>query len=111
MRLTRRDITGLPYCLGVGYAELLRKLAAYEDAEEQGRLVILPCKVGDIVYRVHTKDHIVKNRIIAFYVSASGIWYWDETGRETPVETIGKTVFLTREEAEVALKGEKREDV
>lgn len=26
------------------------KLAAYEDAEEQGRLVVLPCKVGDMVY-------------------------------------------------------------
>lgn len=32
--------------------------------------------------------------------------FWDETGRETPVKTIGKTVFLTREEAEAALKGE-----
>lgn len=28
------------------------KLAAYEDAEEQGRLVILPCKVGDVVWRL-----------------------------------------------------------
>ena len=30
--------------------QALKKLVAYEDAEEQGRLVILPCKVGDIVW-------------------------------------------------------------
>lgn len=90
--------------------ERFLKLAAYEDAEEQGRLVILPCKVGDRVYRIHTHDHIEEQYIMAIHVSASGVWYWDETGRETPVEKIGKTVFLSREEAEAALKGE-REDV
>lgn len=90
---------------------IVDRLAAYEEAEEQGRLVILPCKVGDVVYRIHTKDHVVKNRIIAFHVSASGIWYWDETGRETPIEKIGKTVFLSRAEAEAeaAQKGESKD--
>lgn len=29
---------------------VLKKLAAYEDLEEQGLLVELPCKVGDVVY-------------------------------------------------------------
>lgn len=89
--------------------EIADKLAAYEDAEERERLVILPCKVGDMVYRIHTKDHVEKHRVIAFHVSASGLWFWDENGRETPVEKIGKTVFLTREEAEAALKGEQDE--
>ncbi len=90
--------------------ELNKKLKPYMDAEEQGLLVRLPCKIGDTVYRIHTKDHIVKNRITDFHVSASGIWYWDETGRETHVERIGKTVFLTYEEAEAALKGERKGD-
>ena len=31
-------------------AEYLRKLKDYEDLEEQGRLIKLPCKVGDTVY-------------------------------------------------------------
>jgi hypothetical protein len=31
-------------------AEYLRKLKEYEGLEEQGRLIILPCKVGDTVY-------------------------------------------------------------
>lgn len=30
-----------------------KKLAAYEDAEEQGRLVVLPCRLGDIVYCIY----------------------------------------------------------
>ena len=33
-------------------AEYLRKLKAYENLEEQGRLVKLPCKVGDTVYAI-----------------------------------------------------------
>ena len=37
--------------------EIISRLAAYEDAEEQGRLAILPCKVGDKV-RDKIADHI-----------------------------------------------------
>ena len=91
---------------GQYYGQAIDRLAAYEDAEEQGLLVRLPCKVGDMVYRIHTKDHVEKHRVIAFHVSASCLWFWDENGRETPVEKIGKTVFLTRTEAEAALKGD-----
>ena len=82
----------------------------YEDAAEQGRMVILPCKVGDTVYRIHTHDHIEETAVIAIHVSVSGVWYWDETGRETPIEKIGKTVFTSRAEAEAALKGESKEE-
>lgn len=34
----------------------LDKLAAYEDAEEQGRHVKLPCKVGDTVYLIDREE-------------------------------------------------------
>lgn len=77
------------------------KLAAYEDAEEQGLLVRLPCKVGDTVYKVVKKS-----------VDLTG--YRMEWGWETVVEavkfrigmadSVGKTVFLTRNQAEEALK-------
>ena len=40
--------TGTAYCRTM--KKMIRKLAAYEDLEEQGLLVRLPCKVGDIVY-------------------------------------------------------------
>lgn len=32
--------------------DLIDRLAYYEDLEEQGRLIVLPCKVGDTVYKV-----------------------------------------------------------
>lgn len=40
--------TGTAYCRTM--KKMIRKLAAYEDLEEQGLLVRLPCKVGDIIY-------------------------------------------------------------
>ena len=67
MRLTKRDEYGNADIIGVDSAELqinlefnglnlvtaaLNKLAAYEDAEAEGRLVVLPCKVGDTVYTI-----------------------------------------------------------
>ena len=107
MRLTKRYDNGIVMTENAWLRDVLQKLAAYEDAEERGLLVRMPCKVGDVVYRIHTKDHVEKHRVIAFHVCASGLWFWDENGRETPVETIGKTVFLTREEAEAELKGDK----
>ena len=61
MRLTWRRADGqvcpriekgadIHYIAGEFTQRVYDKLAAYEDAEEQGRLVILPCKVGDIVW-------------------------------------------------------------
>ena len=109
MRLTTRNADGMACSakpFQISTFDMIDKLAAYEDAEEQGLLVRLPCKVGDVVYRIHTKDHVEKHRVIAFHVSASGFWFWDENGRETPVDKIGKNVFITREAAEAALKKE-----
>ena len=77
------------------------KLAAYEDAEEQGRLVILPCKVGSHVYRVWITDG--RNPEITEHDMSDllHIVRW--------MDKFGKTVFLSHEEAEAALK-EKRDD-
>lgn len=59
-RLTYRDENGKPYVRADGYYQHCRinidsvaeRLAAYEDAEEQGFLIRLPCKVGDTVYKL-----------------------------------------------------------
>ena len=71
----------------------IRKLAHYEDAEEQGRLVILPCKIGTPIFIIGNKYRSGK------------VDKWINTGkfRLSDIEKLGKTVFLTREEAEVAL--------
>lgn len=95
-----------------------RKLKDYEDLEEQGRFVILPCKVGDTVYvnGVLGCGEAERYRVIRVdYHSTLG------TGRnELYIEALlcanpdssigfydkqfGKTVFLTKAEAETKLK-------
>ena len=86
--------------------EIANRLAEYEDMEEQGLLVRLPCKVGDTIYRCGDPIKKIYEWQIA-YVEV----YEDETvfvddSDNTFVEAdIGKTVFLTREAADKALEG------
>lgn len=89
---------------------ILKKLAEYEDAEEQGLLLRLPCKVGDAVYQITngfiseyeiTSAVIYPCNILFKWVHTKGI-YKDLLGFND--FEIGKTVFLTREEAEAKLK-------
>ena len=97
----------------------IRKLAEYENLEEQGKLLKLPCAVGDTVYEVQDlRKRIQPYTIIAVHISDCGNLYgWelkDGKGVYSNVNgfseyAIGKQVFLTREEAEAALKGEQSE--
>lgn len=76
--------------IGGGY-EHLRQLA---EADKAGRLVVLPCKVGDTVYTLlRTFDG-------ADVVGETELWWTD-------IPQLGKTVFLTREEAEETLEAMK----
>lgn len=75
----------------------LRELA---QADREGRCVVLPCKVGDTVYQVD--DIRVYALEVRNLIYDAGILAFD-------VSTIGKTVFLTRAEAEAALQGEQEE--
>lgn len=104
--------------------DCLEKLTEYETAEEEGRLVMLPCKNWlDIVFGEQElfygidMDYIENPiREITAHNEERFTWYdgWktvvlkgvDENGLdwEFPPEKIGKTVFLTREAAEKALK-------
>lgn len=82
------------------YGPLHKRLGKWIDAEKDGRLVILPCKVGDTVYAAETAP------IIPLYVANVGVLLDGEDGCDWEyMENIGKTVFLPREEAEAALKG------
>ena len=98
--------------------EEANKWQEYKDLEEQGLLVRLPCKVGDTVY-VPTRNFVSELRItlvsvdtndMAMYFSwllNSGIYPNLDgfSGYE-----LGKTVFLTREEAEKKLEEIKKND-
>ena len=91
-------------------AEWLEELKSYKEAEEQGLLVRLPCKVGDTVY-VPTRNFISELRIIMVSVDMHGTYFrWMLSSGIYPNldgfsgSKLGKTVFLTREEAEKKLE-------
>ena len=67
-----------------------QKLAEYETAEEDGRLVILPCKIGTIVYAIRQSWH--------GYVIDKKRFSYEMIGK------VGRSVFFTCEEAEKALE-------
>ncbi len=75
-------------------------------ADAEGRLIVLPCKVGDTVYYI-TGYGIYKAKAITFRFNKSGIRVYCERKYMGVIgfEGIyGKTVFLSREEAEAALE-------
>jgi len=88
-----------------------RKLKDYEDAEEQGLLLRLPCKVWDILYFAH-HDRVISSEVLSakYHAEAENhgvfILNIDVEGVSAEIDfcDIGKTVFLTREEAEAKLK-------
>lgn len=78
-------------------------------ADKEGRLVVLPCKVGDPVWFIRPGDRkleITETTIEKMVVKSGGIYMKLACNAmyETSCRSIGKTVFLTREEAEKALE-------
>jgi len=87
--------------------EFAKKLAEYEDLEEQGLLVRLPCKAGDTVY-ILRDGKILSAFVLRIFqdISDNGIWWvraqmikncWEM--EHFRFDDFGKTVFLAREEA------------
>ena len=92
--------------------KILTKLADYEDLEEQGLLVRLPCKVGEKLWCI-VDSAIRELRVHHFDMPAFGTTdivfrYADGFKLERFVGEIGKTVFLTRESAEKKLEEMKK---
>ena len=91
-------------CLTRTYGPFKQKISQWLQAEQDGRLAVLPCKVGDHVW-ADGREAIV-------------VWFFGyKTGRylhaqffdnakytDIPFYEIGKTAFLTREEADDAMK-------
>ena len=74
----------------------INKLARYENAEEDGRMLILPCKIGAPVFQIsysivfgEVGDKAEKN----YFISNTSFSYG-------MIPEFGRTVFLTKEEAE-----------
>lgn len=51
-RLTIRNSDGNAHAISVGYHDIIEKLAEYEDAEEKGVLLRLPCEIGKNLYDI-----------------------------------------------------------
>ena len=101
-------------------ANLRETLKKYEDLEEQGRLIKLPCKVGDIVYCIFNRYTKCTHSNEEFdEYNCQGCEYECDSKKENYVQDVraysldwivtnlnnfGKTVFLTKSEAEAKLK-------
>src|SRR5690606_317144 len=102
-----------------GLTEAVNRLAEYEDsglspeevqelakAKADGRLVVLPCKTEDTVFIVYAKKKILETTVDkrawtdddGYMLRTKEEWFKEKD--------IGKTVFLSREEAEKALESE-----
>lgn len=108
-RLAAYEDTGLEHEEYKKHADSLKKLDIEHMhdlilAEKEGRLVVLPCKFGDTVYFPILGKIIEKQifSIVSFFNSQR--IYCSGTSEYFRPEDIGKTVFLTREEAEAALR-------
>lgn len=92
-----------------------RKLKAYEDAEEQGLLLRLPCKVGDKIFLDFAgfgkdiDEFTVKDFHLDCFEDGETILYCDYESNDMTlsgqidVMEFGKTVFLTKSEAKAKL--------
>ena len=117
------DISNKLFGLNISRADktrmILEKLAEYEDLEKQGKLVKLPCKVGDTVWdndcgrpcaytitafsfgecEEYICEPVTTKEVVFYYTNSSG----SITGSFAESE-IGKSVFLNKSEAEAKLK-------
>lgn len=94
-------------------AETAKHLLELAQAEKDGRLVVLPCKLHESIFYLEDGDWYDDVPCGVYFGQKQGEWndsllYECEDGFSFYAEEVGETVFLTREEAEAALK--KREE-
>ena len=133
-RMTRRTESGIAYTkipanpsnmvdVGECYTgRIVDRLAGYEDsglspeqvqelakAKVEGRLVALPCKAGDTIWKIKAVfsyfSKPMEDRVERIIITNSEILVYCTSGTKFSFNSIGKIVFLTREEAEKALEG------
>lgn len=114
------DCDGFPAC---GEKAAYDRLAAIEDilgddyeldrlreiaeAERDGRCVVLPCKFGDTVYSIRHERVPDDDYRMSFHIEMRIV---NQKFGLVHADCIGKSVFLTRAEAEEALKAREQDD-
>jgi len=87
-------------CTVIGECGGIDRLRELAEADKDGRIVVLPCKVGDTVYRLQYIEQ-TPGRFVVGVAEIKFALLW--------LEAFGETVFLTREEAEAALEAMKND--
>ena len=108
-RLTVRGIDGHIYRRDTftSDADAWNKLAYYEDLEEQKLLLEIPYPVGTPLFIPCRKQGVKQDHIRRWQTNNKGLMFCSN-GSFYLADAIGKSVFLTREEAELKLiEGEK----
>lgn len=122
---TREGVIAYCYLAMWVAAELRARLKKYEDAEEEGRLWMMPCKVGDLVYALWSVPTNYKYVIYCAEVKEIRIamrncrltttYILEPIGyrghrKEYRDDDFGNLVFPTQEEAEAALAARKEQE-
>ena len=118
LRLAAYEDTGLEPAMCANYKTFedeaiskgvtFKRIIALMEADRTGRLVVQPCKMGDVLYRASPSGVVVHRVANVVYRGLTKRWYIDTIPNLMYAsEELGKTVFLTREEAEKALEAMK----
>lgn len=107
-KLSTEDAANLHAILRLGDGMTLMRLRELAVADQEGRVVVPPCKVGDVVYGFHGEKTILP--MVAKWIETNtdgwciAVQYTPMAPRFYRFSDFGKTVFLTREEAKKALQ-------
>lgn len=107
----RADAEGRYIVMRDAEQEGVARLRELAEADKDGRLAVLPCKVGDVVYGFHGEKTILP--MVAKWIETNtdgwhiAVQYAPMAPRFYRFSDFGKTVFLTSEEAEKALEGKR----
>ena len=101
-------------CTVIGECGGIDRLREMAEADKAGRLVVLPCKVGDTVWIVGAVRKLYSAKVRTFFCEhTSAVRGGDDDGHihmirttecDIPMQEFGKTVFLSRAEAERAMQ-------
>lgn len=106
MRLLKKHTSAEVIADNMETVSKLLEWSKWKDADREGRLVVLPCKVGDTVYSISgmkIQEEIVSG--IEYRIDYFGLW----SNEDEWIGILGNGAYLTREEAEVALEKMKGE--
>ncbi|MGN1125210.1 MAG: hypothetical protein ACI4SM_03390 [Candidatus Gastranaerophilaceae bacterium] len=110
------DVQSEDSCKNCGIYEAIQKLAEYEDLEEQGLLFRLPVKIGDTMYtNIKTQSWLLVKEEKPYEVNVAfisideesafiNVVYKNNSKFKFELSEIGKTIFITKAEAEAKLK-------